>query len=316
MKKDQENIIKKLVELDSNEEKELGFESNFSLPGVRLMNKDGSLNVHFSGKDRFRKWNLYKRFIKMSNWQFFLSILISYVLLNIIFATYFYLFGPEGLSMSQSSFGWVNCFWFSTQTFTTVGYGHISPASLWVNVGASFEAFVGLIFFAVATSLVYARFTSSQVDIRFSSNILLSGKDESAKLSLRLANISNSELSDLDAIVIISYIEKIGNHVSRRYKKIPLTLDHISILTTSWTLEHIIHAESPCKQMLNKEQIQGLEFLVFITAFDEVYDQKIKVRTSYLGDDVIHSAKFVPITSYEKDKTIVNLDKLSSYQKI
>lgn len=316
MKEDHKNIKGLKDDDESKEEKELGFEESLSLPGIRLMNKDGSLNVHFTGKERFRKWNLYKRCIKMSNWQFFSSILISYILLNILFATYFYSFGPEALSISQSSFSWLKCFWFSTQTFTTVGYGHISPNSLWVNIGASFEAFIGLIFFAVATGLVFARFTNSQVDVRFSDHILISEKNDRSKLTLRLANFSNSELSDLEATVIISFVEQAGGQVGRRYRKLSLELDHISILTTSWTLEHYIDSESPCEQLLNKDQIQGLEFLVFITAFDDVYDQKIKIRTSYVGEDVIHNAIFLPITTYEENKTIVNLDMLSTYKEI
>jgi inward rectifier potassium channel len=192
----------------------------------------------------------------------------------------------------------------------------MSPSNLWVNIGASFEAFMGLIFFAIATGLVYGRFTSSKADIRFSKNIIINKSTEEPHLKLRLANFSNSDLSDLNAIIITSYIERVGNQVVRRYKKTPLELQHISLLTTSWTLIHKIGQDSPCSQLLTTNHVQGLEFLIFITAFDEIYDQKIKVRTSYTHKDIIYSAHFKPITSYDTEKALVNLDDLSSFEKI
>ncbi len=297
-------------------EKELGFEESFAVPGVRLMNKDGSLNVHFVGSKRFRKWNLYKRFINMSALNFFLSILSLYIILNLLFATFYYCFGENGLSISNSEFSWLNCFWFSCQTFTTVGYGHISPSSMIVNIVSGFEAFIGLIFFAIATGVVYGRFTNSKVDLRFSENILINYQGKCPTLTCRLANAYDSELSDLEAILIMSYTEKKGDRVGRRYKKLTLELGTITILSTSWTLEHKILDNSPCNLLLDKKKIQGLEFLVFISAFDEIYDQKVKFRTSYLGEEVIDSAMFEPITSYSAEKTVVDLEKLSSYQKI
>lgn len=298
------------------ENKELGFEDNLSVPGIRLMNKDGSLNVDYIGGNRFSNWSLYKYLIKMPAIKFFGGVLLAYVFLNILFASIYYFIGVDGLSTSKNYLNWLDCFWFSTQTFTTVGYGHISPVSFLVNLLASFEAFIGLIFFAVATGLVYGRFSTSKADIKFSQNILIDKRGDNQFLSVRLANLANTELSELDAILIISYIKKEGNNLVRIYNTLPLELKSISLLTTSWTILHKITEDSPCQILNSTSQIQGLEFLLFISAFDEVFDQKIKVRTSYLHEDLIISARFTPITSYSSTKTIVDIDKLSSYKKL
>lgn len=296
---------------------ELGFEESLSFPDVRLMNKDGSLNVAFEGEETFKSRSLYKEFVMMPASVFFGSILFGYIILNVIFATGFYVLGPDALTSSKDHISWLDCFWFSTQTFTTLGYGHISPATFLSNLLASFEAFVGLIFFAVATGLVYGRFSTSKTKIRFSDNILIGQSPQgNNNLTLRLVNISNNELSDLEATLIVSFIEKQNGVLVRKYNKLPLALPSISMLTTSWTIVHEIDDASPCQILNKRKNIQGLEFLLFISAFDEVFDQKIKVRTSYLGEDVVYNARFEPITTYKEHKAIVDIHKLSSYREI
>ncbi len=316
MQEKRNDFVKQLTELDSVAEKELGFEENLSFPGVRLMNRDGSVNVQFKGYKKRNKWSVYKYFVTMRSLPFYGSILLAYIVLNVVFASLYFWQSADGLQFSGGQVTWIDCFWFSTQTFTTVGYGHISPSSVFVNLIASLEAFLGLIFFAVATGLVYGRFSNSKADIQFSNNILISDHGDKSILTLRLTNVSSSELSDLQAIVIISYIEVLQNRMVRRYKKLDLELSSITVMSTSWTIEHVISDTSPCV-ILNKRKLpEGLEFLVFISAFDEVYDQTVKARTSYLGTDVIQSAQFSPMTFYDKDRTIVDVKELSSYIKL
>jgi len=317
MAKEDENLDALLNSSMSDEEKELGFGENFSAPDIRLMNRDGSLNVSVVGVNRFKKWNLYTQFVRLNTSAFFGIILLGYLFLNVIFASFYYYIGLDGLSTSKNVLTWWDALWFSTQTFTTVGYGHISPASFGANALASFEAFIGLVFFAIATGLVYGRFSNSKVDIRFSKNIVVNSVDGEQSLAVRLTNIANTELSELEAILIMSYVEKVKNGVVvRRYKRLPLQLNSITMLTTSWTIVHTIDDKSPCHLLNEQNHIQGLEFLLFITAFDEVFDQKIKVRTSYVESDVVRSARFVPMTSYDKSHTIVDIDKLSVYEKL
>ena len=292
---------------------ELGFADNLSVPNIRLMNKDGSLNVSMVGIARTKRWNLYRQFVKLRSITFYGVILFGYIFLNVIFATFYYSIGVDGLATSKEVLSWWDCLWFSTQTFTTVGYGAISPDSFLTNALASFEAFLGLIFFAVATGLVYGRFSNSKVDIRFSDNILVNSVDGESSLTVRLTNVANTDLSELEAILIMSYVEQDDGVLVRRYKRLPLQLTSISLLTTSWTIIHVVDEDSPCNLLNEKGAIQGVEFLLFISAFDEVFDQKIKVRTSYLEKDLVHSARFQPMTSHSSDQTIVDVDKLSSY---
>jgi len=301
---------------DVDESNDSGFGTLFTSSTVRLMNPDGSLNVRVKGMDRWNRINFYKEFVKLSGFKFYFVLFLIYVSVNLLFTFIYYEIGLTSLSAPSESVSWLDAFFFSTQTFTTLGYGHIHPSSVSANVVASIEAFVGLLYFAVATGLVYGRFSHSKASIRFSDNILLYEQNNNLSLMLRLANVSAIELSELEAEIIMSWIEMVNAKPVRRYNKLKLELDKINLLTTSWTIIHKINASSPCNIIHHKELYKSLEFMVFITAFDEIFDEKVKVRTSYIESQLIENAKFVPITSYEKETAIVNLDNLSSYVKL
>ena len=291
-----------------------GFGDSFTSSDIRLMNRDGSLNVRMKGIKRLKHFNLFTQLISLSTPTFYLSMLLLYIFINIIFACFYYAIGLDGLTADSGEITMLDAFFFSTQTFTTVGYGHISPSSIIASTVASVEAFAGLLYFALATGLVYGRFSTSRADIRFSNKILFSNFDGQDVLMLRMANVSATELSDLDAQIIMSWIEesKFGRPI-RRYRSLSLELDHINLLTTSWTVVHDIDDDSPCNILNNDSAFTGLEFMVFVSAFDEIFDQKIKVRTSYVETDIIQGAKFVPITSYGQYSTVVDGDRLNEY---
>jgi len=308
------DIFRLMVE--ENEKNETGFGDLFTSEDLRLMNSDGTLNVQIEGMERWNGFNLYKKLVKISTVRFYAALLLIYLALNAVFAIIYYMIGINGLDTMDGKVDILDAFFFSTQSFTTVGYGHISPSTISANIVASLEAFVGLLYFAVATGLVYGRFSNSSADVRFSDNILLTTLNGERLLMLRLANVSAVELSDLHAEIVMSWIENVKGQKMRRYRKLNLDLDKINLLTTSWTIVHKITDGSPCHIMNDKEKYKGLEFMIFITAFDEVFDQKVKIRTSYVESDLIHQARFVPITTYGPKTAVVNLDLLSAYEEL
>jgi inward rectifier potassium channel len=67
----------------------------------------------------------------------------------------------------------LDAFFFSAQTISTVGYGHISPRGVVANSVAAFESMIGLLAFALATGLLYGRFSKPSAKIVYSDNILV-----------------------------------------------------------------------------------------------------------------------------------------------
>ena len=103
-----------------------GFSSRAENEGTRLLNKDGSFNVEKKGQFFLERFSVFHWLIKMSWLNFFLVMFLGYILINLLFASVYFLAGIEGLSGDHSnSLGnqFLDAFYFSTQTLTTVGYG-------------------------------------------------------------------------------------------------------------------------------------------------------------------------------------------------
>ena len=63
--------------------------------------------------------------------------------------------------------------YFSAQTFSTVGYGRVNPINHPTNIVALVEMLVGMMYLALATGLLFARFSRPVSKIVFSRNALI-----------------------------------------------------------------------------------------------------------------------------------------------
>ena len=135
-----------------------GFSSRAENEGTRLLNKDGSFNVKKKGLFFMERFSVFHWLIKMSWLHFFVVMFVGYVLINLLFASVYFAAGIEGLSGDHSNDiakQFLDAFYFSSQTLTTVGYGYFSPVSEFHSLLAAFESFIGLMSFAMATGLLY-----------------------------------------------------------------------------------------------------------------------------------------------------------------
>ncbi|MHB8353127.1 MAG: ion channel [Burkholderiales bacterium] len=88
---------------------------------------------------------------------FFLALVIAFFLLNLLFATIYWLMPGSVANTHDGAFQ--DCFFFSAETLATVGYGVMSPATLAGHILATIESLTGMVGVAVITGLVFARFS-------------------------------------------------------------------------------------------------------------------------------------------------------------
>src|SRR5712691_9531395 len=132
-----------------------GLTTTFSGELRRTINRDGSFNVHRKGL-RVQDANLYLKLIDTTWTRFFLFVLLAFLGVNMIFAGAYLALGPEHLQGADPEMNaFMNAFFFSVHTLTTVGYGNIYPKGNWANLASAVEAATGLMFFAVITGLLY-----------------------------------------------------------------------------------------------------------------------------------------------------------------
>lgn len=313
---------KKRTILPSKEKKEkevtdLGLGSYVPEGSHRIINKDGSFNVIRKGLSYFETFSMYQWLITMSWLKFGTLIFSSYLVINIFFAFLYYIGGEsnfEGIEASTEFHKFLNEFFFSTQTFTTVGYGRINPVGIYANTISSIESLIGLLSLAVATGLLMGRFVRPVAKIIYSENALIAPYKDITGLQFRIANKrADHQMVDVEADLLLSRI-KDGKV---KFDNLKLEYDKITFFTTTWTINHPITDESPIFGKTEKDLRDcNAEFFILIKGFDDMFAQIVHSRSSYKFDELIWGAKFVSIYApSEEGKTIIDLEKISSYTK-
>ncbi len=283
----------------------------------RLVNKNGSFNVKRVGLG-FSTVNLYQELVKMSWAKFLLLVISTLFLINILFAVSYYLIGMENFSgMIPGSFidNLLQCFFFSFQTFTTVGYGHIAPRGNLLSLMASLEAMTGLMIFAIITGLLYGRFAKPSAKILFSENILIAPFGDGISLQFRIVNKRKSTIMDISARVIYSHQEK-GK--SRVYLPLDLERSQVTLFPLNWTIVHPITEKSPIYGKTNEDLAKfDTELIVVLKGYDDTFSQDINSIHSYHYEEIIWGAKFDPMYDLNPENFVeLDFSKLSSYQKL
>ncbi|MEX6627156.1 ion channel [Tenacibaculum pacificus] len=300
--------------------KDPGFGYNSQENKRGLINKDGSSNVIHINKN-FNIDDLYTYFVEMSWGKFFLVVFISYTFLNIIFGLLYTSIGIEQITPSKGSFfrDFLNGFFFSAQTLTTVGYGGIAPKGITANLIAAFEAMLGLLSFSFITGLLYGRFAKPKAAIRFSENLLLRDFKNHSALMFRLINNRKTVMIEPEIKVTLVLNEKnaAGNY-QREFHELKLERDNIMYLPTVWTVVHEIDTESPLYKY-TKQEIAKMDAQVYILLkyHEESFGQHVYQATSYSFSDLEINKKYVPSSHFDKEGfTILNHEKLSEVEKM
>lgn len=282
---------------------ELGFGSKNYKESVRFINKDGSLNVKRTGLGWLRNLDVYHWFINVSFVKLILVILGAYTFVNFCFATIYYLIGCEnfgGLETQDEMHKFMSLFFFSAQTLTTVGYGHVYPLGYATSSVSAMESLLGLLGFAFATGLLYARFSRPKADILYSKNVLIAPYQGITGLMFRITNKMQYELIEVEANVNISYNDPETN--KREFDQLKLEISRINFLPLSWTIVHPIDEESPIKGWTQDELIErDTEVIILIKAISDTFSQTVYSRYSYKASEIVGGAKFKPLKQEAKN---------------
>src|SRR5664279_1619046 len=225
-----------------------GFGINSSDYGGRFVNKNGRANIEKKGIGFFEKISWYHTMLLMPRWKFFSVIILFYVVTNLFFGAVYFLLVVNnlgGVTTTSPLSNFTEAFFFSCQTFTTVGYGRISPVSFSASAVAALEALLGLLSLALATGLLYGRFSKPVAHLRFSENALIAPFKDMNAVMLRVAPFKNTNLIDVEAKLTLGLIvEENGKKVNNFYQ-LELEYKTINSLSLSWTIVHPITEKSP-----------------------------------------------------------------------
>ena len=272
-----------------------GLGERFLSESKRIINKDGSFNVRRVGSDTMIKSSY--QFLRNTSWFIFiLLVILTYFMVNALFALSYVLIGVENIRGLVPIDFWedfLNAFYFSVQTFTTVGYGAMAPMGRATSMVAAVEALTGLLSFALATGLLYGRFSRPSAKLLFSEHALISPHKDHNALMFRVVNRRRNVLMELEAKVLVKLEEEEDGELKRKFYRLNLENDAIHFFPMNWTLVHPIGAGSPLLGLTSDDlKKKKAEVLILIKGFDDTFSQIVHARTSYTADEIYSGASF------------------------
>ncbi len=304
---------------EMKEDNDTGLSTNAQARNQRAIAANGSFNIEYRGISWFRPSDLYLELITMPLLKFCIIVFLAFITANSIFAIVYFLIGVEHLTAYEGHSAleqFLHAFFFSAQSLTTVGYGRIAPVGTFISFVATFESMLGILTFALATGLLYGRFSKPNAKLLHSKNMLMSPYKDGMGLMFRIANGRKTQLAEVEVQVTLSKITVEKGREVRRFYPLDLERSKVGMFPLSWTVVHPVTAESLLygytKEMMEADD---MELLVFFKAYDETFSQNVHYRISYRVSDLIWGAKFIVNFESQQDGPIIHyLDRISDYE--
>lgn len=286
----------------------------------RVINRDGQFNVRRSGST-WRDLHPYLLLVNLPFPLFLGLVIVGFITLNILFAFVYLAAGTENLKGVAAPTQWMtfmNAFFFSAHTLTTVGYGNMYPASVLTNSIAAFEALVGLLTLAIVTGLLFGRFSRPSARIGFSPKMIIAPYQDGISLQFRVVNRRTNNLINVEARALLMTVEMIEGRAQRRFLPLELERTEILFFPLTWTVVHPIEQGSPLrgKTPADLEALQA-EVMIMMKAYDDTSAQTVHARYSYRYDEIVWGAKFAPAFDVDHNGELhVEVNRVGAFEKI
>jgi len=233
--------------------------------------------------------------------RFALFLLGSYVFINLLFAA-LYILQPNCIAdLDPRSFP--HAFFFSVETLATVGYGHNYPATVYGHVIVTIEIFLGMIWLAVITGLIFVRFARPTARIVFSNSLVIAPFDGRLSVMYRVANLRHTSMAEAEFRLLYSRDERVleGDEV-RRFHELKVYPDRMITFPAALTIRHTIDEQSP----LHGATAESLEkedafFVASTLSLELVMAASVQSAQDYSFEDIQFGVRFVDVYTERED---------------
>jgi inward rectifier potassium channel len=241
-------------------------------------------------------WNDFYHHCMTVTWPgFFSGVIAVFILLNGFFALLFSLGDHPIANLPPEHPSYL--IYFSIETLSTVGYGFMYPQTHYAHIVASTEMFTGLVYAAVMTGLIFARFSRPQARFVFARTIAVGQHEAKPTLMIRVANARHNTISDASASLWLIRTETTAENMSfRRFHNLKLERSQNPIFVLSWTLFHVVDESSPLSGM-SEESLSAMEaaLVLSIQGHDEHFASLVNDRKTYSAPDFRFNHRYVDI---------------------
>lgn len=271
-------------------------------PSTRLVVRDGETSDIVRFGDPHSQWRDLYHLLLTIPWPGFTGLLgLLYLAVNALFALAYILGGDCIASPTPGSFS--DAFFFSIQTMASIGYGAMHPTTVYANCLVVMESFMGLLFIAMATGMIFSRFSLPTARILFSHVAVIAHYNNTPTLMFRTANQRRNRIleAQLWVTLVRDEITAEGEYL-RRFHDLQLIRSHTPLFALTWTAMHPIDPSSPLYGETPESLAESrAEIVVTITGIDETMSQTIHARHSFITDEILWNQKFVDILGWTRD---------------
>jgi inward rectifier potassium channel len=298
-----------------------GFSTTGIVNGSRFINRDGTFNLHKKGWPFWERFSIFYTMLSLPLWQFIVTIIVFFFSINLAYTGIYLLIGAGQFAgfITQTPIGiFKELFFFSTETFTTVGYGRVNPIGDAANLVAAVEAMSGFLSFALATGLIYGRFARPRAHLAFSDQAVIAPYRDKLALMFRFVCYKqNHALTDVIVQVTLAMLINENDKPIYKYYNLTLERSKIDSMPMNWTVVHAIDDESPLAGFTKEDlQTTDMEIYVLVRGFNEVYGNMVQQRTSYTYHEIEYNRKFIPMYHETANGTVLELHKLSKHEEV
>ncbi len=291
--------------------------------GGRFINRDGTFNITREGQAFWERFSLFHSMLSLSVWKFTAILFTFFIGVNLFFTLIYFALGTDQFMGMIAGNRWHDLrelYYFSTETFTTVGYGRVNPIGDAANFIAGIEAMLGFMTFAIVTGLIYGRFAKPRSFLVFSEHAVIAPYRGGKGFMFRFASYKDNHiLTDVDIRVNAALQVQEKNEPVYKFYDLKLERNKVDSLPMNWTVVHPIDEQSPLEGFTEEDMMASdLEIYVLVRGFDDVYSNFVLRRTSYTYKEIKIDRKFVPMYRESEDgkTTIVEIHKINDHEEV
>jgi inward rectifier potassium channel len=246
-------------------------------------------------------------------WGWFLGAVgLLYGAINVLFATAYFL-KPGSITNAHPG-SLLDPFFFSIETFATVGYGEMYPADAYSHWVAGLEIVVGMAFTAIVTGLIFVRFSKPRAKILYAEQPVVALHDGQPTLMIRFANGRMNVLSGA-AIRLSALVRSVSTegHVFRRAVDLNLTNSRLAIFAMTVTTMHVIDEQSPLFGLTPQQMIDdGMRLFLTVEAHDPALGVSVRDLQYYRADQIAFGMRYADaISRDDQGRTLADLRRIS-----
>jgi inward rectifier potassium channel len=272
--------------------------------GHREVLRAEGYEIRVVGGPPFNLRDGYHALLRVPWWAAIGSIVATYLALNAAFAALYVWTG--GIANAKPG-SFADAFFFSVQTMGTIGYGAMYPATRTANVLVVAESVAGLLVTALATGLVFARFSQMRARVAFSSRVAIGPLDGAPTLMIRVGNERRGRIVDASFRLTLARTVRTAEGVDIfRSLDVPLVRSRAPSLSRAWMVIHVLAPGSP----LHGDTPESLaaseaELTLEVSGVDEISGQPVHALRTWMAGAIVWGARLADVVSMMQDGNMV-----------